>query len=220
MPPPLPAGKSARSSQTCSRRTARRSETLDRPPSWNLESKAAWLTSASSPTASALRPSAPPWPHFRTTWTRRSNKWTRCIWAPAATLRDPQKAEANLLTKWTSTGNENLYEQIPSTSLIRLPFLDLFKKQKEKKRWIFALIDKYCPFKNVCVCKCSHGRIPIFVFESMMTFDLSRRLSCQHPWRARAHPTENAARPCEIAKIAGGGNHKTCTLLTTGGGGG
>lgn len=99
------------------------------------------------------------------------------------------------------------------------PFWTFLKKKKKKKRWIFALIDEYCPFKNVCVCKCSHGRIPIFVFESMMTFDLSRRLSCQHPWRARAHPTENAARPCEIAKIAGGGNHKTCTLLTTGGGG-
>lgn len=57
-----------------------------------------------------------------------------------------------------------------------------------------------------------------FLFELLMTFDLSRRLSRQHPWRARAHHTEDAARPREIAKTAGGGNHKTCTLLTTGGG--
>lgn len=124
----LPSGKSARSSQTCWHRTARRSETHDLPPLWNLESKAAWPTSASSPTASALRQSVPPWPHFRTTWTRRSNKWTRCIWALAAKLRDPQKAEANRPTKWTSTGNESseesLYEHIPSTSLPCLPFLD------------------------------------------------------------------------------------------------
>lgn len=174
MLPPLPSGKSARSSQTCSHRTARHSETLDRPPSWNPESKAAWPTSASSPTASALRPSAPPWPPFRTTWTRRSNKWTRCIWAPAATLRDPQKAEANLLTKWTSTGNEspeeNLYEQIPSTSLPRLPFLDF------KKKLILHCIDKYCHFKNVCVQVFTLSNSYFVFFELMMTYDLSQQL--------------------------------------------
>lgn len=140
----LPSGKSARSSQTCWHRTARRSETHDRPPSWNLESKAAWPTSASSPTASALRPSAPPWPHFRTTWTRRSNKWTRCIWALAATLRDPQKAEANLPTKWTSTGNERTYTNTPSdlAALSALFGLCFFNS---------AWVDKYCHVENLCV---------------------------------------------------------------------
>lgn len=106
----LPSGKSARSSLTCSLRIAHLWETLGRHPSWSLESKAAWLTSVSSLMALALRPSVQPWPRFRTTWTRRSNKWTRCTWALVVTPRDPQTVEANLPTKWTSTGNESSKE--------------------------------------------------------------------------------------------------------------
>lgn len=106
----LPSGKSARSLLICSLRIVHLWETRGRRPSWSLESKAAWPTSASSLMASALRPSALPWPHFRTTWMRRSNKWTRCTWALVATPRDPQTVGANLPTKWTSTGNESSKE--------------------------------------------------------------------------------------------------------------
>lgn len=106
----LPSGKSARSSLTCSLRIVHLWETLGRRPSWSLESKAAWPTSASSLMALALQPSVLPWPRFRTTWTRHSNKWTRCTLALVATPRDPQTVEANLLTKWTSTGNESSKE--------------------------------------------------------------------------------------------------------------
>lgn len=191
----LPSGKSARSSQTCWHRIVRRSETHDRPPLWNLESKAAWPTSASSPTASALRPSAPPWPHFRTTWTRRSNKWTRCIWALAATLRDPQKAEANLPTKWTSTGNEsseeNLYEHIPSTLLPCLPFLDFFFFLLNS-----ALVDKYCHVETLCVQVFTMLNSLFFFFFNWwwpMTHFLVDTCG-ERVWRD-AHPAKCVARP-------------------------
>lgn len=168
----LPSGKSARSSLTCSLRTVHLWETRGRPPSWSLESKAAWPTSASSLTALALRPSAPPWPRFRTTWTRPSNKWTRCTWALVATPKDPQTVGANLPTKWTSTGNEsseeNPYElENPSDSLnlatLSAPF-GLFSNQY----WLISIVilraEFVCECVNVCVCVCT--RTVIFLLRS------------------------------------------------------
>lgn len=118
------AGSSVRSSPTSCRRTGHRWATPGRAPSWSRASRAACPTSASSRTASARQPSAPPSPASRTTWARRSKDWTRC----SSTTLQPivmEEAEAvataspKAATKRRSRGNRRFTTK---------------KKQQQKKR--------------------------------------------------------------------------------------
>lgn len=140
------SGRSVRSSLTSSLKIARLWGTPVRLPSWSPGSRAAWLTSASSPTALAPRLSALPWPRCRTTWTRLLSRWTRCTWPPVATPRGPQIVRANLPTKWRSTGNEYSEESLWTSkaldplSPLRLPFFGLLLN--------LYLVFSFWPVKN------------------------------------------------------------------------
>lgn len=189
----LLSGKSARSSLTCLLRTAHLWETLGRRPSWSLESKAAWPTSASSVMALALQPSVPPWLRFKTTWMKRSNKWTRCTWALVATPRDPQTVGANRPTKWTSTGNEsskeNPYElenpQFPLSCRPVCPFWTFLKS-------IFSIDNSRAEFVCLCVLALLN------LYHIFVILRISKNLSaCNDTYGERLWIGPDGRPPCE-----------------------
>lgn len=105
--------------------------------------------------ALVLRPSVQPWPHFRTTWTSHSNKWTRCTWALVATLRDLQTVEANLPTKWTSTGNESSKEnphELANPEYRNLAALSALFGLFKTQYWLISIVILRAEFVSVCLC--------------------------------------------------------------------